>query len=315
MASMIPNAPALARRLKLRQLVLLRALADSRSLRRAAGALSLTQPAATRMLQELEETLGLRLFERSARGMLPTPYGEAMIRHAGAVLADLDSAREELAALADGSHGRVAVGTLMSTSSLLLPRTIARAKARAPRLQVFVQEGTHEHLLEALLEGDLDLMLGRVLPGNAQDAVSVEILYREEFRVVCGTVNPLAKKRARLGELVDRPWILPAAHVPLRQRLDALFLGEAGRKPTDVVESVSVQTNLTLLRESMALGVLPAQTAKQYAKLGLLAELKVSLKGILGPVALVTRRNHARSPAAEGFIALLRGVAQELHRK
>jgi len=311
---MIPQPQALLRRLKLRQLVLLRALAGSGNLRRSAAALSLTQPAATRMLQELEETLGLKLFERSPRGMAPTPYGEAMIRHAGAVLADLDSAREELAALADGSQGRVAVGTLMSTSSLLLPRTIARAKARSPRLQLAVQEGTHEQLLDALLEGDLDLMLGRVLPGVSQDAVTVEILYREEFRVVCGTANPLARRRARLGELVDRPWILPPPHVPLRQRLDALFLSQTGRRPGDLVESVSVLTNLTLLRESMALGVLPAETAKQYAKLGVLAELSVSLKGILGPVALVTRRNHARSPAADSFLALLRGVAQELHR-
>jgi DNA-binding transcriptional LysR family regulator len=311
---MIPNAQALARRLKLRQLVLLRALGDSGNLRRSAAAVSLTQPAATRMLQELEETLGLKLFERSPRGMAPTPYGEAMIRHAGAVLADLDSAREELTALAEGLHGRVAVGTLMSTASLLLPRTIARAKARAPRLQVFVQEGTHEQLLEALLAGDLDLMLGRVLPGDARDAVSVEILYREEFRVVCGSANLLARRRARLGDLVDHPWILPPPHVPLRQRLDALFLSQTGRRPVNLVESISVVTNLTLLRESSALGVLPAQTAKQYAKLGLLAELNVSLKDILGPVALVTRRNHARSPAAESFLALLRGVAQELHR-
>ena len=312
---MIPNAPALLRRLKLRQLVLLRALADSGNLRRSAAALSLTQPAATRMLQELERTLGLSLFERSPRGMTPTSYGEAMIRHARAVLADVDSAREELAALADGSHGRVAVGTLMSTASLLLPRTIARVKAGAPRLQVLVQEATHEHLLDALLEGELDLMLGRVLPGAAQDELAVEILYREEFRVVCGAANPLAARRARLGELVDRPWILPPPHVPLRERLDALFLSHTGRRPADVVESVSVLTNLTLLRESAALSVLPAETARQYAKPGPLAELDVSLKGILGPVALLTRRNQARSPAAEVFVGVLRSVAHELHAR
>lgn len=310
---MVPQARALLRRLKLRQLLLLRALGASGNLRRSAAALSLTQPAATRMLQELEQTLGVKLFERSPRGMAATPYGEAMIRHAGAVLADIDSAREELAALAEGSHGRVAVGTLMSTSSLLLPRAIARAKADAPRLQVAVHEGTHEQLLAALLAGDVDVMLGRVLPGTAQESVTVEILYREEFRVVCGAGNPLAGRRVKLGELVDRPWILPAAHVPLRQRLDTLFLSRTGRRPADVVESVSVLTNLTLIRESAALGVLPAETAKQYAKLGLLAELNVSLKGILGPVALVTRRNHVRSPAGEAFLGLLRAVAQELH--
>ena len=311
---MIPTAALLCRRLKLRQLLLLRALRDNGNLRRSAAALNLTQPAATRMLQDLETMLGLKLFERSHRGMSPTPYGEVMIRHADAVLADLDSAREELSALAEGSHGRVAVGTLMSTASLLLPRTIARAKARSSRLQITVQEGTHENLLEALLRGDLDLMLGRVLPGGENDAVLIEVLYREEFRVVCGAANPLARRRRKLGELVDRPWILPPAQVPLRHRMEALFLAEAGRRPSDLVESVSLLTNLTLLRESAALGVLPAETARHYAKLGLIAELGVSLKGILGPVALVTRRNHARSPAAETFLADLRLIAGELRK-
>ncbi|HVL36255.1 MAG TPA: LysR family transcriptional regulator, partial [Burkholderiales bacterium] len=114
---MIPSSALLSRRLKLRQLLLLRALGETRNLRRSASALNLTQPAATRLLQELEAALGLQLFERSRRGMAPTPYGEAMIRHARAVLADLDGAREELAALAEGSQGRVVVGSLVSTSS------------------------------------------------------------------------------------------------------------------------------------------------------------------------------------------------------
>ena len=310
---MVPHAPTLYRRLKLRQLLLLRALAASGNLRRSAASLNLTQPAASRMLQGLEDTLGLKLFERSPRGMTPTQYGETMVRHAGAVLADLDSAREELTALADGSHGRVAIGTLTSTASLLLPRTIARAKARAPRLQVTVQEGSHEHLLDGLLKGDLDLMLGRVLSVSAQHAVTVDVLYREQFRIVCGAANPLAKRRARLRELVDRPWILPPAHVALRQRLDALFLAQTGRRPLDPVESVSVLTNLSLLREGDALGVLPAESARHYANLGLIAELPVSLKGIVGPVAVITRRNYARSPAADAFLAILRSAAREMH--
>ena len=309
---MIPSSALLSRRLKLRQLLLLRALDETRNLRRSASALNLTQPAATRLLQELEAALGLQLFERSRRGMAPTPYGEAMIRHARAVLADLDGAREELAALAEGSQGRVAVGSLVSTSSLLVPRTIARVKAAAPRLQVTVQEGTHERLLEALLEGHLDLMLGRALPSASLDSVAVEVLYREEFRIVCGAANALARRRPKLGELVDRPWILPPPQVPLRQRLEALFLAQTGRRPDNLVESISVLTNLTLLRESNALGVLPADAARHYARLGLVRELPVSLKGILGPVALVTRRNHAHSPAAHAFVRALRGVAAEL---
>lgn len=309
---MIPTLSALSRRLKLRQLLLLRSLHETGNLRRSAAALNLTQPAATRMLQELEAALGVRLFDRSPRGMAPTPFGEAMTRHAGAVLADLDSAREEIGALASGSRGRVAVGTLMSTSSLLLPRTIARAKQAAPDLQIAVREGTHDQLLEGLLKGDLDLMLGRVLPGSAESAVAIEVLYREEFRVVCGASNPLPRKAWRLGELVERPWILPLPYVPLRQRMEALFLAESGRRPSNLVESVSVLTNLSLMRESDALGVLPAETARHYARLGLVREVKVSLRGILGPVALVTRRNHAGTPAASAFLSTLRAVAREL---
>jgi DNA-binding transcriptional LysR family regulator len=309
---MIPTSTVLTRRLKLRQLLLLRALGNSGNLRRSAATLNLTQPAATRLLQELEATLGLVLFERSRRGMAATPYGEAMIRHARAVLADLDSARDELAALADGSHGRVAVGSLISTASLLVPRTIARVKVASPRLHITVQEGTHENLLDALLKGDLDLMLGRALPSAALESIVVEVLYREEFRVVCGTANPLARRRPKLAELVDRAWILPPAQVPLRQRIEALFLARTGRRPENLVESISVLTNLTLLRESDALGVLPAGTARYYAKLGLMRELPLSLAGILGPVALVTRRNHARSPAADAFVGALRRVAAEL---
>ena len=309
---MIPAPALLYRRLKLRQLLLLRTLGANGNLRRSAAVLNLTQPAATRMLQNLEATLGLRLFERSQRGMVPTPYGEAMIRHAGAVLADLDSAREELSALADGSHGRVAAGTLMSTASLMLPRAIALAKARSPLLQVAVQEGTHDHLLDALLKGDLDLMLGRVLPTTGQEGLVIEVLYQEEFRVVCGTANRIPRRRWKLGELVDRPWILPSAQVPLRQRVEALFLAHAGRRPTDIVESVSVLTNLTLLRETQALGVLPAETARHYAGLGLVREVNVSLDGILGPVALIMRRNQARSAAVDSFTHTLRLVAGQI---
>ena len=309
---MIPAPPLLYRRLKLRQLLLLRTLAVEGNLRRSAATLNLTQPAATRMLQDLEATLGLRLFERSQRGMTPTAYGEAMIRHAGAVLADLDSAREELSALAQGLHGRVAVGTLVSTASVLLPRTIARAKERSARLQVYVEEGTHDHLLEALLKGDLDLMLGRVLPTTGHEGLVTDVLYQEEFRVVCGTATKVARKRCQLGDLVDRPWIMPPSSVPLRQRLDALFLAQAGRRPVDCVESVSVVTNLALLRETKALGVLPAETAGHYTSLKLVQSLEVSLEGILGPVALMTRRNHGRSAAAEAFIDLLKQVAKEM---
>src|SRR5450830_185051 len=100
-------------RFKRRQIMLLTALDEHRNLHRAAAAIHTTQPAATALLHQLEEGLGVVLFERHARGMQPTPYGEVMIRYARGVLHDFDRAGDEMRALASGSSGLVRVGSVM----------------------------------------------------------------------------------------------------------------------------------------------------------------------------------------------------------
>src|SRR5881394_793536 len=102
MKRFVPPASTLRSRLRARQLALIVAIADRRSLRRAATDLAVTQPAATRMLAELEDALGVALFERAAWGMAPTAYGDTMIRYARGMLTDLVHARDEIAALVEG---------------------------------------------------------------------------------------------------------------------------------------------------------------------------------------------------------------------
>ncbi|MFO1295143.1 MAG: LysR family transcriptional regulator [Rubrivivax sp.] len=112
----LADGPALMR-LRTRQLLLAAALGRERHLGRAAAELGISQPAATRLLQELEETLGARLFERNARGMTPTPAGEVLVRYARQVLNDFGAARRELAALAAGLHGTLRVGSVPSAAA------------------------------------------------------------------------------------------------------------------------------------------------------------------------------------------------------
>lgn len=310
-ASVIPPRWFLRNRIKLRQLQLVSTLGESGNLRRAAAKLAMTQPTATRLLREIEAAVGVELFERSRRGMQPTLYGATMIRHARALLADLDALHDGIRALADGAAGTLAIGAMASTASVVLPRSVARMAALHPNVRISIQEGTHDMLVGALKRGELDLILGRVMGGAQMDDLEYEALYLDDYRVVCGPDNPLAGRRGlRLADLAKERWILPQPSAPLRQRVDILFMAETGARPKNALESVSLLTNLTLLQEARMLTVMPADTAQRFSALGLLRILPVTLRDLFGPVALITRLQRPPSPAMEAFIALLREAAR-----
>jgi DNA-binding transcriptional LysR family regulator len=123
-------------RLKTRQLLLLVAIAEEGNIHRAAEALNMTQPAASKLLKDLEEALEVSLFERLPRGMRPTWYGDTMIRHARVALSSLNQAHEELEAAKSGQFGQVNVGAITAPGLALLPPTVALVKREHPNLQI-----------------------------------------------------------------------------------------------------------------------------------------------------------------------------------
>jgi transcriptional regulator, LysR family len=119
-------------RLKARQLLLLVALAEEGNIHRAAQVLSMTQPAASKLLKDLEDVLEVSLFDRLPRGMRPTWYGETMIRHARMALANLNQAHDEIGALKRGHYGQVGIGAITSPGLSLLPAAVAQVKQEHP---------------------------------------------------------------------------------------------------------------------------------------------------------------------------------------
>ncbi|BDZ54297.1 hypothetical protein GCM10025870_13700 [Agromyces marinus] len=177
-------------RLKVRHLVLLTAIADEGTLVRAAESLHITQPVVTRALREVEDLLGVQLFERMPRGVTPTEYGRAFIERARSVLAELRAADEEVRLLQTGRLGTVTVGTHLAGSNLLLPRAIAALKAEHPRLTVVVREATPDTLQQLLLAGDLDLTVGRLSP-TVPVRLEQERLHQEPIRLVARAGHPV----------------------------------------------------------------------------------------------------------------------------
>lgn len=299
-------------RLKMRQVLLLVALDEQRNMHRAAASLRMTQPAATRLLGGLERMLGMKLFERGPRGLVPNAYGESLIRHARAMLATLDHAREEMNALAEGASGRIALGALLVAAPVLVPLALARFKERHPNHTVLVREGSATALLPALRRGELDLVVGRVTSDVPSDGLEFEAYYREPMTVVARVGHPLARRRAlKLRELVGEAWIFPAPEAPYRRRLDAAFQQAGVAPPRRLVESVSVAVNKMLVQKTDMLGVMPRDVAREYAALGLLRILPVRLPPPSGPVGVITATGRPLPPGGAELIQALREAARQ----
>ena len=296
--------------LKLRHLQLLVALDQFRHLGRAAEFLSLTQPAVSKTLVEIERLFGLDLFVRSTRGTEPTSYGVTVVRFARSVLADYDRTRDEIAAVAAGAAGRVSVGAMVVAMPVLLAQAVALLKARSAQTTVMVEEGDLTRLLPRLRVGELDLFVGRLEPGYAAPDLDTEALYDETMDVVVRPDHPLLRRR-RIGwaDLAGEPWVMPPPWASSRIKLNQMFYKHGLNPPVDLVETASWLATLTFVRARPAVGFLATAVARHAAAEGLLAVLPVKVLIELPPVGLITMRGRLRTPSCLQLMDCLREAA------
>lgn len=302
-------------RIKSRQIMLLNALDEHRNLRRAAAAIHTTQPAATVLLQQLEEGLGVALFTRHTRGMEPTVYGEVMIRYARGVLHDLEYAGDEMAALAAGAAGLVRIGSVMGATPILLTQALARFKAANPRVRVSLQVDTSDLLMPALLRGDLDVVLGRLPDEFYDEGLEIEQLEGEPMSVVARPGHPLfALAEITLADLVAQSWILHPLGSPMRRRVEQALQHASLTEPPDIVETSSILATTSLLEASNMISVVPLDVGLHYARHGLIAILPVQLPISMANLGIITRKKKDPSPAMKVFLRALRDSIRERER-
>jgi DNA-binding transcriptional LysR family regulator len=301
--------------LKTRQLAFLVHLDEQRSVARAAAAAGLTQPAASKLLRQVESTLDVALFERHARGVVPTCYGEILVRHARLALSEIGLAREEIAALRSGISGKAAIGTVLNPGTNLVPVAVARMKQRYPSILVYVEIDWSRQLVQRLLQGDLDMVVGRVLDSTRSDELVYEPLAEDEpHSIIAGAQHPLAGRTdLQLEDLIGQPWIFPPAGSLLRDKLTAMFVEHGLSPPTNIVETHSLPVITTLLQESNTVVALPEETVHSSCKAGMLTVLVRNLPLKLGAFGLITRRHHKFSPAAQLMLNGLRELAGQMY--
>jgi DNA-binding transcriptional LysR family regulator len=301
-------------RLKTRQLLLLIALDEHRSIHRAAEELHMTQPAASKQLKDLEDMLDVKLFERLPRGMEPTLYGETMIRHARMALTSLALAHDDIVTLKAGLSGQVEVGVIMTPAMNLLPNAITRVKKEAPLLRIGVQVEASNVLMEMLQRGTLDFMIGRILEKESTAGLVYEELTGEPACAVVRTGHPLLEReRLQLKDLANRPWILPPQGSILRHRCDMMFRRAGLEPPVDVVDTTSQLLITALLQKTDALHVMPVEVARYYAELNVLSILPLELPFRMDAFGIITKADNLMSPGANLLLQAVRSAAKELY--
>ncbi len=301
-------------RLRLKHLKLLEAVHRHGSILKAARELGLSQPAATRMLQEMELDFEVQLFDRSNRGTLPTPHGEVLLAYGRRLFAQLTSAAQELEDLTEGNSGRIVVGTLLAASSVLLPLAIAEVLRTRPRLTIAVVEGTNEQLLPRLRDGELDMVVGRLAADRLRSGTDQVHLFDEKVALFVRPDHPLAGRR-HLGfeELKPYGWILPPAEITLRRHIDQFFVRhDPSYRPIPQIESLCYLTNRRLLRDMDLIAVMSTQVAAGDTGGNALVQLDIRLPFGAGPVGATFREVDGLSPAALAFLAAMKEVAQGL---
>ena len=307
------NTEHLLARLRFRHLQLLQALAARGSLRAAAEALGQTQPALSKALHELEGMLGFPLFERTPRGLRPTPQGEVLVRGASLLIAELEHLRHEAGALQGRAQAVLRLGAPPFVALSLVPDLLAKLLQRQPPVLVRLTEERVPRLHELLRAGELDALL-TTYALEPEDAGGRRLRREKLFdaeNVVIAAPGWRAPRRPTWKALAGERWVLPGRGSFIRRLVEEMFLRQGLAAPQPIVESASPLTNAKLVAAGVGLSAVPETAAADARLAGRIVQVKVTPRLPAAPVALVYRpetAGHPRISALRDALALAAGL-------
>ncbi len=297
-------------RLRAKHLRAIEVLGRAESMHAAAIELNMTQPAVTKMLRDVEDVLGLKLFERRSTGISPTLMGRTVIDFARRTVSDIERFAGVVSNMKLGGYGSLSIGVLMVSMPDLVPRAIKELKARRPLMTIHLVAATSDILLDALKNHTIDLAVARLTSPQQNAAFHFQPLLDEAIWLFSGTDNPLAaREEIQLSELYTEPWVLQTPMSPLRQMLQQCFADCGIDALPNWIETTSIYSTLKLVRDSGLISALPRTIVEEEVKSGELARLNVNLPRQLGAYGIVTRRGEPVNENVANFAAILSEIA------
>lgn len=299
----------LDRRIRLRHIQAFVEIIRQGSLKRAAEALFLTQPAISRTIAELEEIAGARLMTRSRRGVTLTPQGEFFHDHALNALAALSNAMAGLSGEGEAAALSLRAGALPSVAARLMPEVVADLQASAPHLQLTILDGAHGHLTSALRSGDLNVVIGRLGAPETMQGLSLTQLYLEDVAVVVWPGHPILDD-PDLRRIADFPVIYPPEAAAIRPFVERLLIAEGVPRLPRRIETVSGAFGMVHTPQSDAVWFISAGVVAREVAEGRLARLPIDTTLTKGPVGLMTRASLPETSAQLLFRQAVMRVAE-----
>ena len=296
--------------MKISHLRLLAALGDSGQIGAAAQAMGISQPAASRLIAEIERIAGSPLHRRTGRGVALTAAGAALARRAARVLVEIEDAGRELAEIAGGTAGQVRLGAVTGPAMDRVLPALAEARTALPGVEVEVVVGTSDLLCDQVLTGRLDFALARLSMQAPPGALRLRVVAPEPVALVARRDHPLAGGPVTAQDLLAQDWVMPAQDAILRRTVVARLAALGQPEPRVPVATASFLLTLAILQQSDAIAPIAQAVAARHASgpAAPLALLPVDLGIAVEPWGLVTRTDADLTPAARRLCDLVLGA-------
>lgn len=282
------------------------AVAEAGSLRAASRQVGVAQPVMTRNIRDIENELGVALFERHSRGVRLTDMGEVFVRRAATVEAELRRAREEIDQLKGQTTGQVSLAASTAASIALLPRALANFRRDYPDALIKVSESLFQPIEADLLEGRIDLYVGVFDEEAFTSQFLIEKLFDNHRVIVARQGHPLSGAQT-LEDLAGAQWIRPTLATRTSEADFERMFERAGLPPPSIVmHSRSTLITLLAVESSDLLTILPRQWLEFAMVSNRFQALQVDDPLVAAPVCIVRRRDVPLTPMAERLCDLLR---------
>ena len=297
--------------MQLTQLRNLLAVVASGSIRAAARELRVSQPALTRSIRLLEAELEVKLLDRTARGVVPTPAGRAFVSRSRVIHNELGRAREELAQIAGEQAGSVAFGVSPQAAIHLVPPAIAQFRREHVNASVRVVDGLPHLLLPQLRDGSLDFIIGGRPQGKLDASIKTHPLFTNRLVVGARKGHPLRHARS-LCELADANWVIYTPAGWSGAIIPDIFDKNGLAPPKSVVRSDSYVSLLSILANTDLVGALSSMFFDQKLARDFFVPFEIKEKLPEITLCLFERSDSPLTSVAAAMVTAMEAAARKL---
>ncbi|MDO5647465.1 LysR family transcriptional regulator [Paracoccus sp. (in: a-proteobacteria)] len=298
------------------QLRLLRAIGRHGQLQLAATDCGITQPAASRMLADIERQIGAPLFLRHPRGLEPTQAGALALRRSAVILHELDRLNDDVVALRQGMGGVVRIGAVSGAAIRFLVAAIRQVKAQSPAADIQVEVLPSADLLSHLVSGKIDIAISRLLPGFDTTNFDITPMQGETPSFLVRGGHPLAGRGdLTLAQVRDCEWILQHPGAPIRETTLHAFAAHGLAEPSNIVHSSSLVFTIAYLAATDAI----APVSQEMTDLLIVPPIGAGLATLtipgvpqVAPYFLLYMRRRPLTPLAERLHQTIRDVQAQM---